>query len=87
MNQKYTLVQRLSGALGGLYGRFKREVVPPDNARAVTQAETALQGAIDVAARLASDFNVPELVRAWPAGHKSFAKNRGALAIDSKFSC
>lgn len=31
MNKKHTLVPRLSGALGGLYGRFKRDVVPADN--------------------------------------------------------
>lgn len=64
MNRKYTLVQRLSGALGGLYGRFKKEVVPAPNVEAVNKAESALQGTIDVTTRLAKEFNVPELVRA-----------------------
>lgn len=62
MNTKYSLVNKLSTSLGGLYGRFKRDVIPEDNVGAVNSAESALQGTIDVTARLAGDFNVPELV-------------------------
>jgi hypothetical protein len=65
MNKKYTMVQRLSGAFAGLYGRFKQEVIPPDNVPVVDKAESALQGTIDVTTRLADEFNVPELVGGW----------------------
>lgn len=64
MNTKHTLTQKLSSSLGGLYARFKREVVPTDTVKAVDTVESTLQGAIDVTTKLADDFNVPELVRA-----------------------